>query len=359
MTRFGYVRPHPSDFVIRIRKGRIVSQERGLGFFGFLWDQYCIVPSAVSTISFSADQITKENQGIQVDGFAIWKIVQPEKTYLNFDFDLQEEALEKINEYLKEVVTSAIRHKVATMSIEEVLRKRGTIILQLKQELAYISEQWGLEIETIEIKNVLIMSEQLFSNMQATHRDTVRLESEISSLRVEQEIAERRLEQREKIALREQEFERQELVRKSDMEARTLQQKTKIEQLKLSEEKAFKLLKIEQDLAIFEQEQEVRRQRSTLQLATLEAEQALREIRGSIESEQKRHEIQMGQSDLQLAAERVAVSNAEDPTHILYNKLPEIAAALDVNEVNLSHDTLDRLLSGLIRLSTERQAKDE
>ncbi len=49
MTRFGYVRPHPSDFVIRIRKGRIVSQGRGLSFFCFPWDQYCIVPSAVST----------------------------------------------------------------------------------------------------------------------------------------------------------------------------------------------------------------------------------------------------------------------------------------------------------------------
>ena len=180
------------------------------------------------------------------------------------------------------------------MSIDNVLRKRGTIILQLKEELAYIADQWGLEIETIEITNVLIMSEQLFSNMQEAHRDSVRLESEISSLRVEQEIAEKRLEQREKITLREQEFQRQELVRKSDMDARTLQQKTINDQLKLSEDKAVKLLKIEQDLAISEQEQEARRQYSSLEMATLEAEQPLRAMRGSIQSEQNATKFNWG-----------------------------------------------------------------
>jgi len=359
MKRFGYVRPRPSDFVLRIDKGQIVSQERGLSFFCFPWNQYCIIPSEVSTISFSADQITKENQGIQVDGFAIWKITHPEKTYLHFDFDVRERAFETINTYLREAVMSAIRHQVASMTIDDVLRKRGTIILQLKEELAYIAGQWGLEIETIEIKNVLIMSEQLFSNMQAPHRNAVRLESEISELGVEQEIAEKRLEQQDKIALREQEFKRRELERTSDMEARRLQEKTKIDQLKLGEDKAVKLLKIEQELAIFEQEQEARRQQSSLQLATLKAEQPLRAMRGSIQSEQKHHEIQLGQSDLQLVAEKIAASNSEDPTHILYNKLPEIAAALNISEINLSHDNLDRLLSGMIKLIKKGPTEDQ
>ena len=62
-------------------------------------------------------------------------------------------------------------------------------------------------------------------------------------------------------------------------------------------------------------------------------------------------------SDLQLVAEKVAVSNNEDPTHLLYNKLPEIAAALNVGEVNLSHDSLDRLLRGLIKLIKDGPAE--
>lgn len=344
MTRFGYVRPRPSDFVIRMRKGAIVSQKQGLGFFCFPWDQYCIIPSEVSTISFSADQITKENQGVQVDGFAIWKITQPEKAYLYFAFDLPSEAIVKIDQHLKEVVISAIRHQVASMKIEEVLRKRGTIILQLKQELSYITERWGLEIETIEIKNVLIMSKQLFSNMQATYRDAIRLESELSALKVEQEIAENRLEQQEKIALREQEFQHHELERKADTEARALQQKATIE-----------LLRMQKDLAVFRQDQEMRRQRSALELETLEAEQPMNAARAAAEVEHKKHEIELAEADLRLVAERIAATNTEDATHILYAKLPEIAAALDINEVNLSPDTLRQLLGGLVKMARPRQ----
>ena len=53
------------------------------------------------------------------------------------------------------------------------------------------------------------------------------------------------------------------------------------------------------------------------------------------------------------------MSNNEDPTHLLYNKLSEIAAALNVNEINLSHDNMDRFLSGLIKLIREGRAKEE
>lgn len=348
MTRFGYLRPRPSDFVIRIRNGEIVSQKQGSGFFCLPWHQYCIIPSEVSTITFSADQITKENQGIQVDGFAIWKITQPDKAYLYFAFDVPSEAIVKIDQHLKEVVISAIRHQVASMKIEEVLRKRGTIILQLKQELSYITERWGLEIETIEIKNVLIMSKQLFSNMQATYRDAIRLESELSALKVEQEIAENRLEQQEKIALREQEFQHQEQERKADTDARTLQQKARIE-----------LLRMQQELAVFRQDQDTQRQRSALELETLEAEQPLNAARAAAETERKRHEIELAEADLRLVAERIAATNTEDATHILYGKLPEIAAALDINEVNLSPDVLERLLSGLAKLARPGPAPDD
>ena len=112
---------------------------------------------------------------MEVSGFAIWKISDPAKASVNFDFVEPSNSLQTITTHLKDVVESAIRHQVANMTMEDVLRKRGTIILRLKGELAYIADQWGLTIETIEIKNVQIMSEQLFENMQAKFRDQVRL----------------------------------------------------------------------------------------------------------------------------------------------------------------------------------------
>ena len=104
------------------------------------------------------------------------------------------------------------------MTIEDVVRKRGSIILQLKKELAYMAGQWGLLIETIEIRNVKVLSEQLFKQMQAPFRDKMRLESEASAMETEQRLAEKRLAHKEQIALQEQEFARRELERKSVIE---------------------------------------------------------------------------------------------------------------------------------------------
>ena len=89
------------------------------------------------------------------------------------------------------------------MTIEDVLRKRGTIILQLKSELAYIAGEWGLIVETVEIRNVRVLSDQLFKQMQAPFRDRMRLESEASALETEKSLAEKRFTQKEQIALQE------------------------------------------------------------------------------------------------------------------------------------------------------------
>src|SRR5438067_2692364 len=162
MKKFGYVIARPSEFIIHQRFGKIRRQGRGISFFCLpVVDRYYRIPSTTHALGFAADQITAENQGVEVSGFAIWKISDPAKASVNFDFVEPSNSLQTITTHLKDVVESAIRHQVANMTMEDVLRKRGTIILRLKGELAYIADQWGLTIETIEIKNVQIMSEQL------------------------------------------------------------------------------------------------------------------------------------------------------------------------------------------------------
>ena len=167
MGNYRFVTVNPSDYAIVFKKGNIIKEGRGFRFFCTPRIQYVIIPGNVKNITFAADQISRENQGVEVSGFAIWKVGEPKKIYQHFDFKQDIETMEQVSEFLKDVVESAIRHMVANMTIEEVLRKRGTIILQLKKELEYITEQWGIIVETIEIKNVRILSKTLFDNMQA------------------------------------------------------------------------------------------------------------------------------------------------------------------------------------------------
>ncbi len=217
--RFGYIMAAPAQFAIHRRRGRTLHVGQGISFLCLPFvDRYYLIPSTAQSVSFAADQITAENQGVEVAGFAVWRIAEPEKAAACFDFADSEAALTAIGGNIRNVVESAIRHQVANMTMEAVLRKRGSIILQLKSELAYIAEQWGLVIETVEIRTVKVLSAQLFAQMQAGFRDRMRLESESSAMKTEQELAERRLAQKEELALREQDFERRELERRNETE---------------------------------------------------------------------------------------------------------------------------------------------
>jgi len=354
MRRFGYIQPQPSDFVLMLKDGEIVRSARGIGFFCFPWTQYCIIPSSIRTIGFKADQITKENQGIEVSGFAIWKIAQPEKTYLHFNFDDMNAALDTLGKSLHEVVISAIRHQVASMSIEDVLRKRGSIILQLKEELAYIADQWGLDIETVEIRDVRIMSAQLFENMQAPYRNARRLESESDTLEVDRRIEEQRLRKREELAVQEQEFKRRALERQGQLAEQEMQQKARQDRLKLEEDKQLALDRTARDLVLFERDQQARRERTVLELETMQAEAPLITAKHQLRETEKAHQVTLARSDAEKERLRIGASNEEKAALLLCRLLPEVAGKLKVGELNVNADLLGRVVDAVRPVLSDR-----
>ena len=352
MKHFGYVRVNPSDYVIRLKGGKLWKEGRGMNFFNWPGQQYVVVPSIVSNIPFVADQISQENQGVEVSGFAIWKIGNPSKIYLHFDFSAKESPVATINSFLKDVVESAIRHQVANMSIEEVLRKRGSIILQLKKELAYISDQWGIAIETIEIKNVKIMSEQLFKHMQAKFRDEIRLESETSALKTEEEISQKKLEHKERMALLEQEAHRKDLARKAELEQIELSNQSLLTQQSLGETKAQKILESNSKLEVAQQEDLNKRKAFAFQLETLLEEKKLEQEIMLFDLERKESANKIRALELAMDEKLLDLSNREDPQHLLYKMLPKILSSLNINELNLGQQDLRRLLQNVLQTAS-------
>lgn len=319
--RFGYVVAGPAEFAIHRRRGRTRKAGRGISFVCLpLIDRYYIIPSSAQSISFKADQITSENQGVEVGGFAVWKIDAPEKASASFEFSDSAAALTSIGENLRNVVESAIRHQVANMTIEDVLRKRGTIILQLKNELAYISGEWGLAIETVEIRNVQVLSEQLFKQMQAPFRDKMRLDSEASAMETEKVLMEKRLAHKEQIALQEREFERRDLERSSEAE-----------RLKVAAEALLQATKLDHQRELIAREE------------TLHTAQA------ALAVQQQRHTAGLASIEDVTRRKHIETSNTEDRALALIKHMPAALGALKVNELNVSDDTLRALIRGLGR----------
>jgi len=332
-----YVAVNPQDYVVHTRRGKIKTKGLGKGFFYVLGlDKYVIIPSTAQRVNFTADQITLENQGVEVMGFAVWKVADPEKAYLNFDFRNPVEALERITTYMTDMVESAIRHHVSNMKVEEVLRKRGSIILRLKQELQFITDRWGLEFDTIEIKNVRIFSEALFANMQAPFRNEVFRASETSKLLAEREVAERRVQHQEEMAAREQELKRANLTREAELA-----------RIALTNQKEADILREGNELEVFQVKNRNAMEKARAQEKALEAEKTLEQSRHELAMivQRGREELEKSQADIR--ERQVEIENREDPQRLLYRLLPEIAQRLNVREVNVGQDLLQRLFAYL------------
>jgi hypothetical protein len=312
----GRVQAGPTEYLLLYRRGRIIKQGFGLGAWCLPGlDHHCLVPCTANNLAFKADQVTQENQGVEITGFAVWKIAKPEAAAQRFSFDDPVQAVATINTYLQDVVESAIRHRMANMTIEEILRKRATIILELKRELAYITDQWGLELDTIEIKNVRILSAQVFAHLQAPYREALRLQSETTTLQTEQEIAARQLAQKEAISRQESEYLQQEQVREHDLK----QQKLKLEQQAALEAARLSIERqIEADLPVLAAQARVEGARRATELAARQHE--LAEARLSAEAES-------------LLAE---ASNKRRADLALVEALPGMAGNLKIGEINIT-----------------------
>ena len=303
MKTIGIVNAGPAEFVIHQRMGRIRHLGRGISFFKLPWiDRYTIIPSSTQTIQFRADQITAENQGVEISGFAVWRVVDAGKAAANFDFTEAEAALSAIAGALQDVVESAIRHQVARMTLEDALRKRGSIILQLKDEMAYVAGLWGIAVETVEIKSVRILSRQLFENLQAPFRNALRLEGEQSAIETEKRLAEQRTVQQEELARQKHQLE----IRRIELEESKLPHEAELDA------KRFEL-----------QEADARRR------------------------------LALSKVDQEIEQERIAVANMENAMLALLRTLPDALKNLKVGDVHLGDPSivalLQRFASGMNR----------
>ncbi len=326
----------PTEYLLHYRRGKLIRQGMGIGAIRLPADHITIVPCTAQSLTFAADQITRENQGIEIAGFAVWKVAEPALTAQRFNFDDPDEPTKAIGASLKDVVESAIRHRVANMTIEEVLRRRASIIVELKKELDYITAQWGLSFDTIEIKQVRIMSREVFAHLQAAYREAIRLESETSRLQTEQAIMARQLKLQE---------ERQE--QENALASRAQEQKHKL----LLQNAA---LEYERETLADRKRQELAREKMEQEKITLEAETRILAAREQVDAIRRGHALAARQHELESASleagamrQKAEANNLRRADLALIEALPAALAKLNVKELNLTPDLLTNLIRQL------------
>src|SRR5262245_55553313 len=169
----------PNAFVVHTRRGQADPLHVGLGTsfrFHPATDSYQVVPGAMQTILISAYCICKELQGLLIQAYVQWIIQDFGTAYRKLDFSDAEDPMRLVNLQLKEQAEAAIKDKVATMSVHEVLSDKQPIVEELTARLRAIAEGdpeeggLGLRIVTVQIKEAVVSSPTLWENLQKPFR---------------------------------------------------------------------------------------------------------------------------------------------------------------------------------------------
>ncbi len=181
---WGRITARPSEYLVHMRRGRVLTGSSGQGAscFKWPWDSVSIVPTTVQRLRFTADQVTSEKVGVEVTGLAVYRIAEPLIAFRMLNFSFPERASEKLEDLLSEMFVGAARRLVANLRVEECLtRRKEGIAEELMREIAPVVSGsgrlddateggWGVILDTIEIQDVRVLSPTVFANLQAPYR---------------------------------------------------------------------------------------------------------------------------------------------------------------------------------------------
>ena len=208
LKRWGFVTARPSEYLVHVRRGRVLTRTSGQGAtcFKWPWDAVAVVPTSLQRLQFRADQVTAERVGVEVVGLAVYRIAEPLLAYRVLNFSYPERAQEKLEETLTAMFIGAARRLIANLSVEDCLQKRKSALAsELLREIAPVVggkgslgdgtvQGWGVVLDTIEIQEVRVLSERVFASMQAPYRSALEQRAREAKAVAEQEVQTREAE---------------------------------------------------------------------------------------------------------------------------------------------------------------------
>ena len=239
-----------NQFVIHLRNGKV----RSAGLGGSIWllpliDEYIVIPTtSIQTILEAHEQVVSmEYQNISIVGMLIWKVIDPEKAFSAVSWVARDDHyVEKI---LKNAAEAIIRTTCANMPLEKIIRERREIIEHVSKELHELTADWGVVIESIEIREVNILEPELKKNMEATKKAIELRKARIAQAEAERESRMRELEVQNEVGTQEQLVQRDIEIRRKEKEIAIAEQERERKKIEADGDRQKKVIEAEADAA--------------------------------------------------------------------------------------------------------------
>jgi hypothetical protein len=339
----------PNAFVVHTRRGRTAPLHIGLGVsfrYNPSIDSFLVVPGATQTILINAYCICQELQGVLVQGYVQWIIQDFAIAYRKLDFGDAEDPMRLVNLQLKEQAEAAIKDKVSTMGVRDVLSDKQPIIEELTARLRAVAEGednsdqgLGLRIVTVQIKEAVVSSSRLWENLQKPYRSEQARIARLAELQTEEAISDREMEAARLKATRRIEDERElaELRARNDARRFDIETAERIRRTRLEHENTRNMAEIEKETTLhaLRLERERQAEESETGRMRLEAELELARIKADGEiaaaAAKSRSEHELDLLEVERERLRAAITNERTPASLqaqLVSSLPEIVSQL-------------------------------
>lgn len=387
----------PNAYVVHTRAGRKDPVTLGMGIsfrYNPHTDAYLVVPAAMQTIGVVANCISQEKQGINVLAYVQWQISDFSVAYRKLDFSDMVDPLGIVNAQLREQADAAIKDKIATMSVEDVLTDKAPIIEELTKRLSEVTEGrvrgaesaesgLGITIVTVQIKEAFVSSRNLWENLQAPYRheqeriakisyldleedirtkqlatrqatETSEAETEVQIERVREEkrteALQLRLTETEKRQQREQESEANTIQRKQEIRLTQARSEAETQQALDAMEREGQIQLLEAERTLVEQKAQIEAQRliheATLKRVQFEHEKIIRQQANTLKTEALQADMALDLQTEQARAERAAITqqtqHQEKQLSVEINRLKQEVRNL-INEEALVKDWINTL----------------
>lgn len=119
----------------------------------------------------------------------VWSIRKdqdgPFNAYKNLGEDLGSGSPVTANDNLVSMASAIVRTAIASSKIIDMLKNRDNLRDVIMNDMKEVVKGWGVYLETVEITDVQISSNNLFKDLQADFREQKKKEAEVYTMQVD------------------------------------------------------------------------------------------------------------------------------------------------------------------------------
>jgi hypothetical protein len=318
------VKAGPNQYLLVGRKGTLENRGSAVSMFLRPGTIFVLVPSTKQEAAFEFTQETRDGIPLRFKGIVIFRITDPGAAARLFDFS-SGLGVGQISTLLTHICLGELRHAVSHMTMAECIEQRkttlsGVVEAALQSTIHGADAQageWGIEVEVARVAQVFIVDAQLRQQLEAEVRNEIKLKSDQSNIRSQEEIRlaeltsegrvqEKKLASDRDTLRREEEMELAQLARQRRMQAEKLA--TDQQSLQLEQERLHSQLDVEQDRV--NAEAPVRLLRIAKESAVLREELELRTLQNQVKAFEVEADLLLERARQELRLEMLPVEQA-------------------------------------------------